>query len=200
MVAGSESDQARVAAPRHGTAMDPQINSSEGGRSMRTAYLAWLGALVLAGTATASSARAQEGASTSARDEIELTRASIQTRRQEIVQSLMELSEAESEKFWPVYHEYRNQMTKLGDERVKFIERFAGQAGTMSDEESKKLLDDWFKLRERQLDLQKKYAGKFRKVLPGPKVARFYQVENAMDTIVSANLQAAMPVAGNAER
>jgi polyhydroxyalkanoate synthesis regulator phasin len=163
---------------------------------MRSVYLGWLGALALAGTFTAPRAQAQAGA-TSVRDEIELTRASIQTRRQEIIQSLMELSSAESEKFWPVYHEYRNEMNKLGDERVKFIERFAGQAGTMSDEESKKLLDDWFKLRERQLDLQKKYAGKFRKVLPGAKVARFYQVENAMDTIVSANLQAVMPVAGD---
>jgi hypothetical protein len=163
---------------------------------MRSVYLGWLGPLVLAGTFTAPLARAQ-AVSTSVQDEIELTRANIQTQRQEIIQSIMELSPTESEKFWPVYREYRNEVTKLGDERVKFIERFADQAATLSDDESKKLLDDWFKLRERQLDLQKKYAGRFRKVLPGAKVARFYQVENALDTIVSANLQAAMPVAGD---
>ena len=163
---------------------------------MRSVYLGWLGALTLAGTFTAPPARAQ-AVSTSVQDEIELTRANIQTQRQEIIQSIMELSPTESEKFWPVYREYRNEVTKLGDERVKFIERFADQAAKLSDEESKALLDDWFKLRERQLDLQKKYAGKFRKVLPGAKVARFYQVENALDTIVSANLQAAMPVAGD---
>jgi hypothetical protein len=161
---------------------------------MRSVYLGWIGALALAGPFTAPAARAQ---ATSVQDQIELTRANIQTQRQEIIQSIMELSPAESEKFWPVYREYRNEMTKLGDERVKFIERFADQAGTLSDEESKTLLDDWFKLRERQLDLQKKYAGRFRKVLPGAKVARFYQVENALDTVVSANLQAAMPVAGD---
>jgi len=163
---------------------------------MRTVYLGWLGALAAAGTFAASPARAQSTTATSAHDDIELTRANIQTRRQEIVQSMMELSPTESEAFWPVYREYRNEVTKLGDERVKFIERFANQASTMSDEESKKLLDDWFKLRERHLGLQKKYAGKFRKVLPGAKVARFYQIENALDTVVSANLQAAMPVAG----
>jgi len=163
---------------------------------MRTVYRGWLGALVAAGTLTASPALAQSTTAASVHDDIELTRANIQTRRQEIVQSIMELSPTESEAFWPVYREYRNEVTKLGDERVKFIERFANQANTMSDEESKKLLDDWFKLRERHLGLQKKYAGKFRKVLPGAKVARFYQVENALDTVVSANLQAAMPVAG----
>jgi hypothetical protein len=110
---------------------------------------------------------------------------------------MMQLTPEQSEKFWPVYREYRNEVAKLGDQRLEFMERFANQAATMSDEQSKKLLDDWFKLRERQLDLQKKYAGRFRKVLPGAKVARFYQVENALDTIVSANLQAALPVAGD---
>jgi hypothetical protein len=164
---------------------------------MRTTYFRWLGVVLAAGAVTAPPARAQAAAPTALHDEIELNRANIQTQRQEIVQSMMELSPAESEKFWPVYREYRNEVSKLGDERVKFGERFSNQAATMSDEESKTLLDDWFKLRQRQLDLQKKYVSKFRKVLPGAKVARFYQVENAMDTIVSANLQAAMPVAGD---
>jgi hypothetical protein len=164
---------------------------------MRTAYFRWLGVVLVAGAVTARPARAQAAAPSAAHDDIELTRANIQTKRQEIVQSMMELSPTESEKFWPIYREYRNEVSKLGDERVKFIERFNNQAATLSDEESKTLLDDWFKLRQRQLDLQKKYASKFRKVLPGAKVARFYQVENAMDTIVSANLQAAMPVAGD---
>ncbi|HEY4647504.1 MAG TPA: hypothetical protein VIG95_00290 [Gemmatimonadales bacterium] len=164
---------------------------------MQTAYFGWLGIVLVAGAVTARPARAQAAAPAAAHDDIELTRANIQTQRQEIVQSMMELSPTESEKFWPIYREYRNEVSKLGDERVKFIERFNNQAATLSDEESKTLLDDWFKLRQRQLDLQKKYVSKFRKVLPGAKVARFYQVENAMDTIVSANLQAAMPVAGD---
>src|SRR5215217_4476437 len=179
-----------------GSSSSARLSTLRGDCIMRTVYRRWLGALVAAGTFSASPALAQSTVATSVHDDIELTRANIQTRRQEIVQSIMELSPTESEAFWPVYREYRNEVTKLGDERVKFIERFANQANTMSDEESKKLLDDWFKLRERHLGLQKKYAGKFRKVLPGAKVARFYQVENALDTVVSANLQAAMPVAG----
>jgi len=163
----------------------------------RIIYRGSLGALALSAALAAPPAQAQAGMPTSGQDEIELTRANVQTRRQEIVQSMMELTPAQSEKFWPVYREYRNEVAKLGDQRVAFMERFADQAATMSDEQSKKLLDDWFKLREKQLSLQKSYVGKFRKVLPGSKVARFYQVENALDTIVSANLQAAMPVAGD---
>ena len=164
---------------------------------MRMAHPAWLGALALSGLLIVPAAHAQAGQPTSGQDQLELTRANIQTRRQEIVQQMMELTPTESQKFWPVYREFRNEAAKLGDQRVDLIDRFANQAATMSDEQSKKLLDEWFGLREKEIGLQKKYAGKFGKVLPGAKVVRFYQVENALNTIVSANLQAALPVAGD---
>ena len=164
---------------------------------MRMAHPAWLGAMALAGLLTAPPAQAQGGQPTSGQDQLELSRANIQTRRQEIVQQLMELTPAESEKFWPIYREFRNDVAKQGDERLDWTERFAKQAATMSDDQSKKLLDDWFSLREKQIGLQKKYAGKFRKAVPGAKVVRFYQVENALNTVVSANLQAALPMAGD---
>ncbi len=163
---------------------------------MRAVYAAWAVGLTLASAAAATPVRAQ-ATGVNAKDEIALTRADVQARRQEIIGAMMELSPEESDKFWPVYREYRSEIEKIGDERVKFIEQFAKSSATMSDEQSKQLLDQWFKLRGKQLDIQKKYAGKFRKVLPGAKVARFYQVENALDTVVSANLQAAMPVAGD---
>jgi hypothetical protein len=151
-------------------------------------------AVALAVSATPSWAQAT---TTNASDRIELSRSAIQTRRQEIVQSLMELTPEKSERFWPVYREYRNEVARLGDERLKFIDRFSRSAATMTDQQSKELLDDWFKLRQQQLDLQKKYVGRFRKVLSGAEVARFYQIENALDTVVGANLQADMPMAGD---
>jgi hypothetical protein len=164
---------------------------------MRMAHPAWLGALVLSGLLSARSAQAQAGQPANGPDQIELTRANIQERRQEIVQQIMELTPAESEKFWPVYRDYRNEIARVSDQRVELIQKFANQAATMSDEQSEKLLHQWFSLREQQIGVQKKYAGKFRKVLPGAKVVRFYQTENLLDTIVSANIQASMPVAGD---
>jgi polyhydroxyalkanoate synthesis regulator phasin len=109
----------------------------------------------------------------------------------------MELTPAESDKFWPVYRDYRNEIARVSDQRVELIEKFVKQAGTMSDEQSEKLLHQWFSLREQQISVQKKYAEKFRQTLPGAKVVRFYQTENLLDTIVSANLQASMPMAGD---
>jgi len=161
------------------------------------AHPAWLGALALSCLLMARPAQAQAGQPTNGLDQIELTRANIQNRRQEIVQQIMELTPTESEKFWPVYRDYRNEIARVSDQRVELIEKFVNQAATMSDEQSEKLLHQWFSLREQQIGVQKKYAGKFRKLLPGAKVVRFYQTENLLDTIVSANIQASMPVAGD---
>jgi Spy/CpxP family protein refolding chaperone len=164
---------------------------------MRMAQPAWLGALALTCLLTARPAQAQGGQPTNGLDQIELTRANIQNRRQEIVQQIMELTPAQSDKFWPVYRDYRNEIARVSDQRVELIEKFVHQAATMSNEQSEKLLHQWFSLREQQIGVQKKYAGKFRKLLPGAKVVRFYQTENLLDTIVSANIQASMPVAGD---
>jgi hypothetical protein len=121
----------------------------------------------------------------------------VQSRRQEIVKELMELSPQESEAFWPVYREYQTDAAKLGDQRVALIETYFANAENLSEEQADQMLKDAFKLRKSQLDLQKKYVGKYRKVLPAVKVARLYQIENALDAIISANLQASMPMIGS---
>ena len=148
----------------------------------------------LTAAATPCQAQASEA---NLRDEIELTRSEVQSRRQEIVKELMELSPQESEAFWPIYREYQTDAAKLGDQRVSLIETYFANAENLSEEQADELLKDAFKLRKNQLDLQKKYVGKYRKVLPAVKVARLYQIENALDAIISANLQASMPMIGS---
>jgi hypothetical protein len=156
---------------------------------------ATMAAMVCGLTAAATPCQAQ-ATQANLRDEIELTRSEVQSRRQEIVKELMELTPQESEAFWPVYRTYQVDAAKLGDQRVALIETYFANADNLTEEQADKLLKDAFKLRKNQLDLQKKYVGKYRKVLPAVKVARLYQIENALDAIISANLQASMPMIG----
>ena len=166
---------------------------------LRARHAGW--ATVAFALIAASPCRAQDnqGAAatqTNTKDEIALTRAEVQKKRQEIVQKVMEFTPQESEKFWPVYREYQTDAAKLGDQRVALIETYMTNANNMSDQQAKEMLDKWFKLRQSQLDLQKKYVGQFNKVLAPVRVARLYQIENALDAVISANLQANMPVIG----
>jgi hypothetical protein len=156
-------------------------------------------ALALIVTATPCRAQNPQGytAKSDTRGQIELTRADVQNKRREIVQKLMELTPEESQAFWPVYREYQAETAKVGDQRVTLIENYLKNSASMTDKQAEDLLKDWFKVRESQLGLQKKYVGKFRKVLPAVKVARLYQIENALDAVISANLQANMPMVGD---
>lgn len=134
---------------------------------------------------------------TNLRDDVELTRADIQSKRREILQKLMEFTPEESQGFWPVYREYQTEAAKVGDQRVAMIENYLANSSTMTEKQAEDLLKDSFKFRENQLALQKKYVGRFRKVLPAVKVARLYQIENALDAVINANLQANMPMVGD---
>jgi hypothetical protein len=131
------------------------------------------------------------------RDDVELTRADIQSKRREILQKLMEFTPEESQGFWPVYREYQTEAAKVGDQRVAMIENYLANSSSMTEKQAEDLLKDSFKFRENQLALQKKYVGRFRKVLPAVKVARLYQIENALDAVINANLQANMPMVGD---
>ena len=56
---------------------------------------------------------------------ISLMRKDIKRDKVSILTELMALDPAEAAKFWPVYNEYDQALTKLGDERVVFIRMFA---------------------------------------------------------------------------
>src|SRR4029453_12269530 len=52
---------------------------------------------------------------------LELTRSSIQLRRQAIVTAVMDLTPKEAEAFWPLYREYRMGVAKGGDRASKVL-------------------------------------------------------------------------------
>ena len=130
-------------------------------------------------------------------DQIELTRQEVRTNRQDIVRRMLDLTESQSQAFWPIYREYQDEVAKLGDQRVVLIETYLKNSSTLTDEQAKELLDQSFKIREKQLSVQKKYVGKFQKVIPGVKVARLYQIESVLDAVINANLHAQLPMAGD---
>jgi len=130
---------------------------------------------------------------TSTRGEIELTRQKIETNRTEIIQEGMELTDTESTAFWPVYRQFRVEKNKIGDDMVKLIDEYLHSYENLTDDQAKKIVDDWFKLRERALKTDKSYVEKFRKVLPQKKVARLYRLEFAMDSVIMLGITVELP-------
>src|SRR5688572_20815738 len=113
-------------------------------RHMRIAALT----VLVCGLTTAATPCQAQATQSNLRDDIELTRTEVQSRRQEIVKELMALTPQESEAFWPIYRDYQRDAAALGDQRVALIETYFANAANLSEEQADDLLDDAFKLRK----------------------------------------------------
>ncbi len=127
--------------------------------------------------------------------DLALTRASIQLRRQAIVTSVMDLSPTESQAFWPLYREYRIEMAKVGDRVQKLLVDYSGQYDTLTDEQAKKIMNEWLSIEKAKIGVKSKYISRFQKILPARKVMRFFQADNKLDAVLNAQLASVVPLA-----
>jgi Spy/CpxP family protein refolding chaperone len=145
--------------------------------------------VVLATLAMHLPAQAQDPAETQA------IRADLQAERTKLVAGNLQLTEAEAAKFWPLYNEYRGKHSQLGDRTIALIDDFAANYETLSDEKAKDLLNRQLQLDDDRLKLQRSYVGKFEKVVPPKKVARYYQIERKLDAAVAYEAAQSIPLA-----
>lgn len=133
----------------------------------------------------------------SVHDEITLTREQIQTERQEIMTLNLQLSEAESKVFWPLYREYRGEMAALGDRFVKLLEDYAGKYETLTDADAAAMIDEMLSIQASENKIMSRYAGKLQKVVPARTVARFLQIENQLNHLLRALVADEIPLVRN---
>lgn len=128
------------------------------------------------------------------RDLIELLRSQIKTDRQAIVAENMNLSETQSEKFWPLYKEYMSRRDSLIDRRVAILTDFRDNRMGMTAQQARQILTDALELEADIVSLKRQYVRDFQKVL-GPRAAlRFFQIQNKLDAIINVELASVVPL------
>ena len=130
-----------------------------------------------------------------AAEELRLTREVISNERQALVTRAMDLTPNEMQRFWPLYRQYRVAASKVGDRIVSLITTYADNYQDLNDKVADKLLTEFVRIEEERARLKAQYLPKFKKVLPIKKVARFYQIENKLDTALLAEMTEAIPLA-----
>jgi len=128
-------------------------------------------------------------------DVIETVRAQISANRKALVAANLALSEEESAGFWPLYREFHNERDALADRRMTMLLDFRDNFDDLTDEKSKQIINDYFRLQNDLLKLKKKYAKKFGKVLSDKRTLRYLQIEAKMDAIIESELTQVVPLA-----
>ncbi len=121
--------------------------------------------------------------------------AAAHAQRKATVGSNMNLTPSEAAKFWPVYDAYEAKMDKIEARHVKELKDFADKYENLSDADAGKKLNEVMAIQQARLDVQKDFVPKFREVLPGVKVTRFYQIDNKIQALIQCDIAQLVPLA-----
>jgi len=127
-------------------------------------------------------------------DYIELARDILKTEKKAAVAAEMDLTDAEITPFWELYNEYNNKLSQTQNKRVALIKEYAVNYETMTDEKADEIMLNYIKYQQELLKLKKFYYGRFKKILPKGKAARYFQLENKIQTLVDAELAMGIPL------
>jgi hypothetical protein len=124
----------------------------------------------------------------------ELLRSDVRAEKVAIITEMMQFTEAEDAKFWPVYREYEAELAKVNDDRLALIKEYAGSYDKMTDAIADRLAHGVLDLEARRNTLKAKYYDRFKSVLSAKTAARFLQVENQILLILDLQIAASLPI------
>jgi Spy/CpxP family protein refolding chaperone len=128
-------------------------------------------------------------------DEVQLVMMSKMAQKKAIVLATMNLDGEKKEAFGNLYDEYQEKMAKVLGDKLNVIVQYAKNYEKLDDATAKKLMNDWFKIKDAALALQKEYAKKFEKVLTPAEVIRYMQIENRFNILREAEIAELVPLA-----
>ena len=105
--------------------------------------------------------------------------------RKLVVMENLTLSDEESEKFWPVFREYQENLYKLDMQNFEllsfYLKKYKEQS--LTDEQATKMIDAYFTLLEnrRRLDRDFAFVLDMEKILPVKKIFRYLQIQQNID-------------------
>ena len=184
---------------------------------MRSAPVAWVMAGLIALSACASESRhtgavgtttapvspstkanAPVSPSTQATErEVETLLGQIKADKKRLIETNMNLTDAEAAKFWPLYDSYQANLDLINKRLARGISRYAEalEAGPLSEGTAAQLLEESLAVDEAELALRQSHAEQLGRVLPATKVARYVQMENKIRAAVRYGLARGIPLA-----
>ena len=89
----------------------------------------------------------------------------------------LQLTDAESEKFWPLYDDFNNRKMKIAEEEKSILSYFHNNSDNMSESEISESLSKILDIIKRRNKLEIDYHNKFKEILPEKKVLQLYVVD-----------------------
>jgi hypothetical protein len=128
-------------------------------------------------------------------EDIALLRQDLRARKMQVIGQNMSLSEAEGQKFWPIYNHYVKDLQEVNNRKYALLKQYAEMWATMTDQDALIYVRNWLEADGQAQALRLKYVPVVSQVLPGKKAATFFQLDRRLNMIVDLQLFSQIPLA-----
>jgi len=129
--------------------------------------------------------------------ELAAARELVKAERVAVITEEMRFTAEESEAFWPLYEQYHDEMLVVQNRYAEMVADYVGKYYDykLTDADAKKVLEDYFVIKDDLRKIQKTYVSKFQKIMSSINVMRFYQLEGKIQAEIDAALAIMIPLA-----
>jgi hypothetical protein len=126
--------------------------------------------------------------------DIAMLRKDIRVQKRHIIETNVPLTDAEAQKFWPVYDQYTADLVQINNVKYALIKSYTQSYDIMTDAQADEWSNRMLKLDADVAALRQKYWPSFRKALPAKKTALFEQVERRTQMVIDVQLASQFPL------
>jgi len=156
--------------------------------------LSWM---VFGVTSSAQTVMQQESSSRGAvisNQDIEMLRKDLRAKRKQLTADNLKLTDAEGERFWPVYDQYIKELIAINDKKFALIQDYADNYRTMTNDQALLFTRQWLDVDIAATQLRQKYVPIVAKVLDGRKAATFFQLDRRIAMMIDLQVSSQMPL------
>jgi hypothetical protein len=157
-------------------------------------FVTTLGLFLVLFTATGSTAAQDAKANAEFDKYMNLLRKDLRSGKKQFVAANLTLTDAEAQKFWPIYDQYAAETEKLYSGRIAIVKEYAASVDNLTDATAAGL-------NKRSLDsdaamarLRQKYVPLFAKALDGKTEALFFQIDKRLALLIDLQLASEIPL------
>jgi len=125
---------------------------------------------------------------------IELLRKDIRSKKRQLITDNLKLTDADAARFWPLYDLYTADLVRINNEKYAVIKEYKNSFGSITDEQAVDLTRRALDTDQKVAALRTRYISRFLEVLPGRKLATFYQIERRLQEMINLQLTADIPL------
>ena len=128
------------------------------------------------------------------KDTLEVSRQAVESQRRILVAGALPMTDAEADAFWPLFDAYEKERRPFDERANKLVADFLAGAAGLTDAQAKAMVEEALRIDEERLRVRRAYLGRMAKAAPARKLARFYQIDNKLDSVVRADVARQVPL------